>query len=302
MQTYVIVATKGRPREVVHLVADLALQTCPPEAVIVVCTDPSDVTGLDISRYDTGRVAIVTVEKPGLTRQRNAGIAKLIDTGAISATGEGLVVFFDDDFRPARDWLEQAAAAFASRPDAVALGGALLLNETGTSEEHAAALIEKDAIDRQQAPAAPVQGGDGLYGCNMAVPGRILVDTRFDEGLPLYSWLEDADFSIRLKRRGMIVYAPACRGVHLNTVGGRIGGVRFGYSQIANPVYLTRRGSMPAGVTLKLVAQAFTANVYRCLRRRPGVDHPGRLRGNLRAVWDMARRRDAPDRILQLPG
>jgi GT2 family glycosyltransferase len=69
-------------------------------------------------------------------------------------------------------------------------------------------------------------------------------DVMFDERLPLYGWQEDVDLSRRLAAFGTVVKVPAARGVHLSVKLGRNSGVRLGYSQIANPLYLSfkRRG------------------------------------------------------------
>ncbi len=49
------------------------------------------------------------------------------------------------------------------------------------------------------------------------------------------------DFSRLVARYGQVVSAKQLEGVHLGTKVGRSPGVRLGYSQIANPVYLMRK-------------------------------------------------------------
>ena len=71
---------------------------------------------------------------------------------------------------------------------------------------------------------------------------------RFDERLPLYGWQEDIDFTSQLRASGRVVGLNTLNGVHLATKSGRISGMKFGYSQIANPVYLVRKGTMPAAI------------------------------------------------------
>ena len=65
----------------------------------------------------------------------------------------------------------------------------------------------------------------------------------FDEQLPLYGWLEDVDFSRRVAGYGRVVKVSAARGVHLGVKAARQRGVQLGYSQVANPVYLMRKGT-----------------------------------------------------------
>ena len=84
----------------------------------------------------------------------------------------------------------------------------------------------------------------GAYGCNMIARFSAMPDIRFDENLPLYGWLEDLDFSARLRTKGRVVEASRCVGVHLGVKNGRSPGRQIGYSHIANPLcHLARKGS-----------------------------------------------------------
>jgi hypothetical protein len=123
---------------------------------------------------------------------------------------------------------------------------------------------------------------------------------QFDEQLPLYAWQEDIDFSMRLQPHGRIVKSEALRGVHLGIKAGRTSGVRLGYSQIANPIYLLRKGTMSWKHARKLMGRNVLANLARSLRPEPWVDRKGRLKGNLLAFLDLAVGRISPQRILQL--
>jgi GT2 family glycosyltransferase len=145
----------------------------------------------------------------------------------------------------------------------------------------------------------PVDNG---YGCNMAVRMAAVerLGCRFDENLPLYGWLEDVDFSRRLALCGRLVRAPAACGVHLGIKRGRQSGRRLGYSQIANPVYLSRKGTCPWRRSLRLMARNVAANLLRAVKPEPYVDRAGRVAGNLRAFKDLCAGRLAPERILEL--
>ncbi|TMV63343.1 glycosyltransferase family 2 protein [Thioclava sp. BHET1] len=140
------------------------------------------------------------------------------------------------------------------------------------------------------------------YGCNMAIRGSTVLahDLQFDESLPLYGWLEDVDFSRRLAEHGQILRSSALVGVHLGTKGGRTSGVRLGYSQIANPLYLIRKGTMAPRRAYRLMAQNLARNLTRSWRPEPWIDRRGRLRGNLTALADLLRGRLQPARALDL--
>src|SRR6266702_4434472 len=90
------------------------------------------------------------------------------------------------------------------------------------------------------------------------------------------------------------------RGVHLGIKYGRTSGVRFGYSQIANPIYLIRKGTMSWQHAKMLMWRNLAANLVRSFHPEPWIDRKGRLKGNLLALVDMAIGRISPHRILQL--
>ena len=123
---------------------------------------------------------------------------------------------------------------------------------------------------------------------------------RFDPNLPYYGWLEDVDFSRRAAVHGRCVRAAALRGVHLGVKGGRTAGENFGYSQIANPIYLMKRSTMQPGHALTMISRNMAANIARSLRPEPWVDRRGRLKGNIMALFDLLMGRLHPQRISSL--
>ena len=140
------------------------------------------------------------------------------------------------------------------------------------------------------------------YGCNMVV--KLSITKRqcieFDEKLPLYGWLEDMDFSRRAARYGRIVKADTLQGVHLGTKTGRISGVRYGYSQIVNPIYLYNKRVISLRVALRHAGRNFVANTIRSFWSKKYIDHFGRLRGNLIAVWHIVKGSNNPEHIHNL--
>jgi hypothetical protein len=87
--------------------------------------------------------------------------------------------------------------------------------------------------------------------------------------------------------------------VHRGVKSARLSGVNFGYSQIANPLYLAKKGTMPAGMAYKLLTKNVIANHVRCLRPEPWVDRAGRVRGNWRGLRHLISGRLSPGRILE---
>ncbi|WP_404479908.1 glycosyltransferase family 2 protein [Novosphingobium sp. BL-52-GroH] len=284
---HVAIATVGRAQLVRRTVEILAAQTRPADGVLVVSVTRDDVAGVEGA---TGAPRILFSER-GLCRQRNRALEALEGVADI-------IVFFDDDFIPAPDYLAQVEALFEAHPDIVGITGELRadgVREGGLTIEQALALLARPSL----APA-PMRTRHELYGCNMAIRASAAAGMRFDENLPLYGWQEDIDFTSRLGRRGRQVSTGAVTGVHLGTTGGRTSGRRLGYSQVANVVYLKRKGTMRRDFGNRLIWQNVAANALRSLRPEPLVDRRGRLLGNMLAILDCLRGRVDPRRILEM--
>ena len=247
MDAYVVVATKGRPAAVAGLLDAIGRQTHRPRRIVIVGASAADVEGLSEHALVASDVAeILVTGRPGLTIQRNAGIARL---SLAEDEERAFVTFFDDDFRPAADWLERAGAAFAQRRphrrDHRQCALLMASTEPGCQRRKRTATSAASSRRSPIGLAAPIHVTcSSLYGCNMSFAGRVVRSCRFDEELPLYAWQEDRDYAGQARAFGRTIYLPACCGVHLGMKAGRTSGVRFGYSQIANPIYLVRKGTM----------------------------------------------------------
>ncbi len=191
---------------------------------------------------------------------------------------------------------------FAANPAIVAATGDVIAdgaNGPGLTVEEGLALLAGDRHNPQAEPPRPCYG---TYGCNMVF--RLDVVRRhgifFDERLSLYGWQEDIDFSRRLLPYGLVVYAPRLRGVHLGVKKGRTSGVRFGYSQIVNPIYLARKGTFSWPRAARFISRNIAANLVKSLKPESWIDRRGRLRGNLVGLGDVMRGRTDPEKILNL--
>lgn len=291
--TAVIVSTRGRPDIVASLVKQLGEQTRPPEHIFIIATHADDIARLDQSQKNL----TVRLGRPGSTFQRNDGLA-------LAGSRFSYIVFFDDDFVPSRFWLERMEAILESRPDVAGLTGTVLADGTRTAG------IRLDDAQSMVGlhDASPTQGGvpherfafGSNVGCNMAYRYSAMHDITFDERLPLYAWHEDSDFRGQVERRGLFVRADDLWGVHLGHKQGRGSGVTLGYSQVANAVYLAKKGTVPSRFLAEIASKNVIINALRSFRPEPFVDRRGRLRGNMIALADLVRGRLAPERILEL--
>lgn len=286
----VFVASLGRPDNLRALLERLTVQTVPPAQVVLSLEKPED-----CPRTDDIPLAVEIIYGPrGLTRQRNRALDRM-------APDIDIVMFCDDDYVPSRFALEGVLNTFAAYPDAQGVTGRLLFDGAkGPGMPPAEATQRVDAEDARHSAAPPPtyrRPINGLYGCNMAMRVSAIGDTRFDEALPLYGWLEDTDFTLRVSHA--LIETDGFYGVHCAEKGGREKiGVRLGYMQVANAIYLYRKGSIRLSRLVGLLYRPVLTNHVRILSPEPWIDRAGRARGNRDALIDLARGRCEPGRIL----
>jgi len=293
MNILVGIATAGRREQLTLTLKQLAMQERLPERVIV-C--PAALEDCDDQACAGLPFPVTVVHGPrGLTAQRNC---------IFDACGDAdVIVFFDDDFYPHPTYLAEIESLMAAQPDIVIATGRVLADGIlGPGIEHDKGVRLLEAEGEMPTPEAAIHETHNAYGCNMIVrvaPAR-QHDVRFDENLPLYGWLEDVDFSRQMAPYGRIVGSSRLAGVHLGTKRGRTSGVKFGYSQIANPLYMARKGTLSPWRALRQMGRNMARNITRCLFPEPWVDRRGRLKGNMLALRDLVVGRMDPRNVAQL--
>ncbi len=292
MRVCVIIPTLNRASLLPVVLAHLDDQTRPPSEVIVSAPDESHVQAYFARNY---KLSFVFGQK-GLCAQRNRAMAQALKWADI-------ITFFDDDFLPADDYLEKLVIAFTEHPNWSVIMGTVAADGArgaGFSFEDGLALLRKAERERTIEDLQRITKQTGAYGCNMSMRAAQIGDLRFDERLVLYGWQEDIDFARRLGRHGEIIQLGRLTGVHLGARSGRVSGVRLGYSQICNPIYLVIKGTMPLGFALELMARNLLANTAKSFWSEPHIDRRGRLRGNILAAWHLLRGKVEPEYILDL--
>ncbi|MDX8434628.1 MULTISPECIES: glycosyltransferase [Mesorhizobium] len=290
MRLAVIIPTLGRNGQVARLLGYLGGQTRPPDEVILTAPDATHVEPPESCPFP---VSLVFGPK-GLTAQRNTALAS-------SLRRFDIITFFDDDFVPSAEYLEQVEKAFLENDGLAVVMGRVVRDgatNAGLTWEEAEAALQEARGKGQDSPL--VVDHVGAYGCNMSFRSALVGDLRFDERLVLYGWQEDIDFTSQLRSRGRVVCVTSIVGVHLGIKTGRVNGKQFGYSQVANAIYLVRKGSVPASFALPLMFRNIAANLAKSLRPEPYVDRRGRLWGNMLAILHVAMGRIEPEYILKI--
>ena len=291
MRITVGIATSGRAQIVQRAIDYLRAQTHPPDSLFLCSPAKPDL----IAGWDESAVFPIhyVPSELGLTKQRNAIIR--------AATDCDVLLFIDDDFFMCRDYIAEIAKAFETPEIVVATGLVLAdgIKGPGLSPERAEQIIARENPREKPFETQRIRHG---YGCNMALRYRTLVENAltFDENLPRYGWYEDVDLMRRLGHYGVAVRCTAARGVHLGVKIGRSSGKFFGYSQIANPVYLHKKGTYDQREAVMSIVKNFSANVVRSIYPEPYVDRRGRLLGNLLGLRDLATRRLHPMNALRV--
>jgi len=284
-------ATAGRPAILAATMRELSKQTLLPDCVFV-C--PASEKDFDLALVADLPFQLVVVKGPiGLTAQRNAILDRALEFD--------ILVFLDDDFFPSPSYLKEMALCFASDPAIVLAHGHVLADGSagqGLDEAVARSILQQSAIRIDQ----PLMDDDWAWGCNMALRLASVYDhnMRFDENLPLYGFLEDQDFSCRMTSCGRVVKNNLASGAHLGVKTGRTSELRYGYSQVANPIYLWRKGTSPLHATVHHSLFRVISNLVKLWQGDPWIDRRGRALGHALAYVDMVRGRLHPARMLEL--
>lgn len=267
----VVVATKARPHALLELLILLERQTQAPAVVVISATE-----AIDVELPSATALRIECVYGPaGLTTQRNTGLSQIKGRADIA-------VFFDDDFAPAQNWIDECARLFWLEPKIAGANGIVVrdgVKDQPLTWGDARLLISQGARDPRTVARVPE-----LYGCNMAFRMSCIDALRFDERLVLYGWLEDKDFSRNAAKNGELVQCNLLVGVHLGLQAGRVSGKRYGYSQVVNAWYLYKKGTMSFREALANILKALGANAVKSVWRQRRIDRRGRLHGNLIGV------------------
>ena len=285
LRIHIVIATVGRADLLRRTVDLIAAQTRSVDGVLIVAPGMED---FGTAAQSPVRPEVALAPR-GLCRQRNRALDLLEGRADV-------VLFLDDDFVMAPDYVAAIEGLFIADPGIAGITGNLVadgVRHGGFTVEQALDLIAREA-DRLDPAVIP---REALYGCNMALGTALAGGLRFDEALPLYGWQEDIDFTTQLARRGRLVSSGRVTGVHLGVRGGRTSGRRLGYSQVANIVYLLRKGTIPVHLANRLFWQNLAANVLRAPFPEPHIDRAGRLAGNLRALGDLVLGRIDPRKI-----
>ncbi len=272
MNFTLIICTYMRPQALKRLLDSVVLQTRYPDAILIVDGSRDDTTKvmLDASPYKRLRYEQVTDADRGLTRQRNYGIARVAEDMEV-------ICFLDDDTVLEPDYFEVLLKTYESYPDALAVGG-YITNEVswepvpegyvpkqlefvhdGYKRKDGSRFVlrKKLGLDSDMLPAHFPEFGHGrsvsflaptgkTYGVQQLMGGvssfrkSVFDELRFSTYFEGYGLYEDADFSLRLAKKGPLYVNTAARVQHLHEPDGRPNQYRYGKMVVRNGWYVWR--------------------------------------------------------------
>ena len=290
IEAFVGIASSGRDALLKHALESISRQTSRPKAVLI-STPSCEATKLE-GDWDNLQIIWLKAEK-GSCSQRNAILDYL--SGA-----EGMLLIMDDDFILHTEYLERVRDIVGHSSIAIANGALVADGITGPGLSPVDAVAWLSRVSNPPPEMIKVEDTPTIYGCNMAMNLDLARQLRFDENMPLYGWQEDVDFSARLKMLGRVVKTNLVAGIHLGVKVGRTPGRKFGYSQVVNPLYLVRKGTMTVRHATWLVTKNVLMNVVHFVRPEPYIDRRGRLRGNFIGFAHVLRGDIDPRHVLKL--
>ena len=289
MRTAVVIASANRSALLVEVLRSCAAQRGATFQTVVSVPDEES---LPADRSILAGVQVVSGSR-GLAAQRNAALRALTEID--------VVAFFDDDAVLREDYVARAVEFLERHPEIVGLTGRVLLDGAVRGEVPPDVAEAALTASSRQPESGAWRPTHELYGCNFVFRSDRAPELRFDERLPLYSWLEDHDFARRLMPYGVLAEYDECVVVHRAAAsGGRHAHLRLGYSQVMNPVYLAKKGSFPLWLAAQQIFRPLAKNVALSVLGPAKPWRRERLRGNLLAVTDAARARITPERIVDL--
>tara|TARA_B110000977_G_scaffold196959_1_gene278409 strand:- start:3333 stop:4256 length:924 start_codon:yes stop_codon:yes gene_type:complete len=300
MNFVVIICSVCRPEVMHETVQNVLQQDLLPEKILLSVSALNDVKQATLELDSRIEMAISPVK--GLTAQRNYGVKYLADDSS------EVTIFLDDDVELESAFFTKMLFLFTKHPDLIGASAETVVGGQMVEREFAKQVIDQLPPLSLDSLSIRTTGKHWIcHGCNMFFRTRIFEREQFDEELPLYSYAEDYDFSIRAARHGLVGRVAGVGFAHLTYLGGRVSEKRRGYSMVANNYYFLKKRVLHLPI-LKAHVRFWFIVVFRetvksayfgLIGRDSGqIDYSGRVIGRCLAVWDILRGRCSPKEIL----
>ncbi len=226
----VVLPTMNRGEDMRAFLDSLRAQTVRPDELVVVDAGESVESILQAGLEGSGIRLVYTSSEPGTSLQRNVGID--LASGAY-------IFFLDDDMVLEPDYVERSLEAFSLSMDPP-VGGVMgsqinippdsrfkrrvyhLFGIAHTAPGDDCQLYVGGGVRWLADPSRVVPIPAAATG-RVAYRAECLVEERFSEFLPGYTFAEDVELAVRIAKHWSIVHQPAARLDHRHSAAGRVG-------------------------------------------------------------------------------
>jgi glycosyltransferase involved in cell wall biosynthesis len=272
MKFTLIVCTYMRPEPLLLLLQSVQKQTMYPNEILIIDGSTNKETEIILSKNSFINLHhfLVNENDRGLTKQRNFGISKLDNTSEI-------VCFLDDDIVLEENYFEEIINTYTQFPEALGVGG-YIMNEnkwffvgqnykTNIKEfyydgwkikEGSRFILRKYlGLDSDQPPGYSSNYSHGrsvgflpptdkIYPVEQLMGGvssfkkEVFSNFSFSHYFEGYGLYEDADFTIRVSKKGQLYLNTAAKLNHYHNASGRPNQYQYGKMVVRNGWYVWR--------------------------------------------------------------
>lgn len=270
MKNTLIICTYKRAQSLLLLLQSVDIQTCYPDAIIIVDGSPDNKTEIILQekKFRNLKYHKVAPEERGLTKQRNIGI-NLTDSDS------DIISFLDDDTILEKQYFEALLGTYQLYPDAKGVGG-YITNEVKWNEKPSDfkisekefeydgwvrsdgsrfVLRKKLGLDSDRPPGFLPDFSHGrsisflppsgkiypvaqLMGGVSSFKKEIFQSFRFSEYFEGYGLYEDADFCLRVSKTEKLYINTNARLEHHHHESGRPNQYNYGWMVVRNGWYV----------------------------------------------------------------
>lgn len=290
MKFSLIICTYMRPEPLLQLLQSVQEQTVYPDEILIVDGSTNQETEIVLkeNQFDNLIYFLVVDNDRGLTKQRNFGISKV-------ALNSEIICFLDDDTVLESDYFEQLLKTYQIHPEALGVGG-YISNEVKweVAEENYIPKINEfyfDGWKRKDGSRFIIRKKLGLdsncppgysslyshgrsvgflppsgktYEVEMIMGGvssfrkQVFKTIQFSTYFEGYGLYEDADFTLRLAKKGKLYLNTAAKLNHYHDSSGRPNQYQYGKMVVRNGWYVWRIKNSNPSLNAKLKWHSIT--------------------------------------------
>ena len=270
MNFTLIVCTYMRPQPLLKLLQSVEEQTLHPNEILIIDGSTNHETERILKEYAFKNLSYYKVDDSnrGLTKQRNYGIKK------VSISSE-IICFLDDDIILEKDYFENLIATYSKYPDALAVGGYITNevywevsdNQSGHSKFYYDGWMRDEPLRFKMRrffgllpdvepgfmptfshgrsisflpPSGETYQVEQIMGGVSSYKKDVFKSLKFSTYFEGYSLYEDADFSLRLAKKGALYVNTYAQLQHYHESSGRPNHFKYGKMVVRNGWYVWR--------------------------------------------------------------